>query len=307
MRYRKIISDVSDEKLKTNIEKAENTFQKSLDSLCKKILKNDKLSVLTLCGPTCSGKTILSDRLAEMIKQKGRNVVTVSVDDFFLDVEDCDRNDTDVKDLDYDSPDRIDFDSFAKFKEDFFKGKEVSIPVYNLGLGKKVGERLIEPTGNDFLIVEGIQTFYPKFRRIMLDVDYKSVFISVIKGFETKDKIRFDPREIRFIRRMVRDYYFRSSPPYFTYMLWKNVVKNEEANILPYACVADYSFDSGIGYEIPLLADELTEVLSRLPEDCEYREEADMLLEKIAGIRRIPVELMPESSVCSEFIRKKEQ
>ncbi|MBO4355696.1 MAG: hypothetical protein J5850_02445, partial [Clostridia bacterium] len=273
-----------------------------LDALCTEILSDETLNVLTLCGPSCSGKTILCDRLSYYISERGRNVVVVSLDNFFHNTKECDRSRTDLKDLDYDSPEHIDFETFRQFKEGFFAGKKVEIPVYDLGLGKRIGKKEIIPSGNDFVIFEGIQAFYPQFVSIMSDMKYKKAFVSVISGFE-KDGVRFDPIEIRFIRRLVRDYYFRSSPPFFTYLLWKNVVRNENKNILPFAPCADYYFDSGIQYELPVLVDSLRSILSEMPESSEYGESAKELMEKVGVIKGIPLDFIPQTSICREFVR----
>ena len=60
----------------------------------------------------------------------------------------------------------------------------------------------------------------------------------------------FTSEEIRLMRRVVRDYFYRNTQVEGTMKLWNNVRNNELNSIIPYENKADYKIDSLLPYEV---------------------------------------------------------
>lgn len=153
----------------------------------------------------------------------------------------------------------------------------------------------------DYFLLEGIQAVYPEVLACLGDAEHFSIFSSVRRSLSLDD-VTFSAREIRLIRRLVRDARTRNATAEFTFYLWDGVVKNEEKNILPHENGADCSIDSLLPYELRVLRDPLLRVLQTLPASSPYYEEGQRLCEKMRGVTPYPSALVPASSICREFI-----
>ena len=100
----------------------------------------------------------------------------------------------------------------------------------------------------------------------------------------------------------MRDYRFRSAPPAFTFYLWKSVSENEEKNIFPYADKADVRINTELSYELSAIRNDITAILSLVPNDSEYRHVAEALARKFKNIESVPTEYIPEDSFFRDFI-----
>jgi uridine kinase len=104
------------------------------------------------------------------------------------------------------------------------------------------------------------------------------------------------------MRRLVRDYHFRSSSPEFTMELWEGVRSNEDVNIFPYIDNVDMKIDSTLAFELSMLKPYLENILPTVPETSEYSGRAKAILEKIKGIQALPRDYISKNSLYNEFI-----
>lgn len=300
---------IQDRVFKNEKEKADfvsvcdREFDEKLDAVAKSIAATEGLKALTLSGPTCSGKTTTAKKLIECFEELNKDVHIISIDDFYLDREVLNARaeaDPDIE-IDYDSFDTIDFDAFCECVEEIFAYKKVHIPKYDFVSGKRVGYTEINPEDDDLFVFEGIQAIYPQVTDVLSKHSFKSLYISVASEIECAGKI-FTPNEIRFYRRLVRDFNFRSASPEFTFYLWESVRANEEKNILPYAHTADIVIDSAMPYDLNMIKPYLINVLGALPDISKYAEEARKIRDKFENIEEISGEYISETSLYKEFI-----
>jgi uridine kinase len=104
------------------------------------------------------------------------------------------------------------------------------------------------------------------------------------------------------LRRLVRDYKFRSTSPEFTFQIWNNVRKNEDESIFPYAELCEIKIDSVFACEISLLKPYLVKILSELQGNKAYGKAAEDILKKISDIEIIKEEYISKDSLYREFI-----
>jgi len=112
----------------------------------------------------------------------------------------------------------------------------------------------------------------------------------------------FEPNEIRFLRRIVRDYNFRGASPEFSMFLWESVRHNEEVSIFPYVNNCDMHINSTLPFEINILKPYLDDILAKVPPESEFIEETRRIIEKIKDIEPIPKEYLAKDSLYNEFI-----
>ena len=67
------------------ITECENDFLRMMESLTSSILENGDMRVVTLSGPTCSGKTVTAERISRAVEKAGRRMIRISIDDYYRD------------------------------------------------------------------------------------------------------------------------------------------------------------------------------------------------------------------------------
>lgn len=283
------------------VTQCEREFEDKLYSVCEKVASHHDLKLITLAGPTCAGKTTTANKLISDLSVRGKTAHVVSIDDFFRNRDNMKIPGSDK--IDYDSVKAIDLEYLEKCIKDLYSGNIVKLPDYDFVTGTRCGYNEFKPHGDDILIFEGIQAVYPEVTALLdnQNIDYASIFINVTEDFELNGTL-FDKREIRLIRRLVRDYKFRSASPEFTFKIWKSVMENEDKNILPYENKTDIQINSLLPYEIFLIKSYLIPILDEVHPESEYRKTADEMIKKIEAFDDISYAYVPENSVYKEFL-----
>jgi len=288
------------------VRESEENFTAALDNALDTVIhghidrETSGCKIITLSGPTCSGKTTTANKLIRMITESGYHAVVMSIDDFFIDR--ARTNDINGEMPDYDSVKAIDLAEFGLCVKGLMEGKPTLIPHYDFVTGKRDSYAEYYPTRKDIFIFEGIQAVYPEVVRF-LGSDFKSIFIHVDDDV-TADGVLMRSDEIRLCRRLVRDYRFRNALPEFTLYLWENVRANERENIYPNAGNCHVYINSFLEYELFILAKNVLPLLETVSKDSPYRDEADEVAEKLRHFLNphFDESMIPENSVFREFI-----
>ncbi len=256
--------------------------------------------IITLSGPTCSGKTTTASLLVEEIESSGHNAVVISIDDFYRD--NLRVGISKGRDVDFDSVKTIDLEYFKIFAEDLLAEKTVKIPIFDFKTGVRAGYREYTPKPEDIIIFEGIQAVYPEITSI-LGEKYTSIFICVTDEV-IFNGIYFSPHEIRLLRRLVRDGKFRNTHTEDTLRYWHSVRANEEANIFPNAGNSHFYIDSFLPYELCIIAGFALPQLLEVPEDSPEAETAKSLALRLSKINCSCYDSadIPQDSMYREFI-----
>lgn len=294
------------DKIKLIVRECEDLFDKQLVALSDKVYCEKDLKVITLSGPTCSGKTTASKKLVEYFSDKSKRVNIISIDDFYFDKEKLHEisRKKGMDTVDYDSVDTIDLSLLKSVVDEIFDKKQTKVhtPVFDFTKGKRVGFRELDCTENDIFLFEGIQVLYPEVHSLF-DAHFScDIFICVDSSISVNG-VLFSPNEIRLMRRLVRDHNFRATDAATTFRLWENVRQNEDNNILPYASVCRYRLDSTFSCEISLLKDCLFEILQDFEKDNTYYNLARNIVSKIEGIPAINSKYLAEDSLYCEFLQ----
>ena len=282
------------------IAESEAKFNARLDEVCAEVIR-DGVKIIALSGPTCSGKTTTAAKLTDELTQNGADVHLVSIDNFFRERDILDREAImQEKSIDYDSVNAIDLALLAERTASIIKGDPTELPIYDFKLGKATSSETVDPDENSVFIFEGIQAIYPEVTSLFGN-DYKSVYISVEDDIEIGDYY-FPKRELRLLRRLVRDFKFRGASPEFTFYLWRSVAANEDKSILPHADSADIKINSFMPYELFLMKSVLPEILALVPDTNPYFAKAYDITRKLERLDPISPKLVPNDSLLREFI-----
>lgn len=295
----------SAEEAKEVVRKNEADFESRLTSITKSVSEDISTRLITLSGPTCSGKTTTAKKLVDTFEACHKRVNIMSIDDFYFDqkrlIEISKAKGIDH--VDYDSADTIDLKALDAFIDEILDDKksEVHCPVYDFVEKRRTHYKVLECTDNDFFVFEGIQALYPEVIELFDGRPFSSIFICAKSALDVDGTV-FEPNEIRLLRRLVRDNHRRATSPELTLGMWKNVRHNEDVNIFPYADRCKYQIDSVFPHEISLLKPYLEKFLPSIANTSEYYDEAQKILAKISHIDAIPKDYIAENSLYHEFI-----
>ena len=285
------------------VRKCDEEFKKRLYSVADKIALDKNVKIVSLAGPTCSGKTTAANMLLKRLSENNIKGHIISIDDFFFDQDELIRNSLKkgLKRPDYESIDAIDFVALKIFVEEIFSSSEVHCPVFDFQRGERVNYKSLKINNNDVFIFEGIQSIYPEVTRVLEAHGMSSVYIAPLMSLEFNGKM-FCPNDIRLMRRIVRDYNFRGSSPEMIFDMWEGVRTNEEKNIFPYVESCVYHIDSTMQYELGILAPFLKTILSIISKDSPFYERAKNILLDISDVKAISPSFISEDSLYKEFV-----
>lgn len=267
----------------------------------ERIVKNKAdIKVILLSGPSSSGKTTTSKKLALYLKTLGLNPKPLSLDDYFLNRDDTPLDENGKPD--YESLRAIDVKLFNNQITKLLKGNKVTIPTYDFISGKKIYNRQLELAENDILIIEGLHALNEE---LLKDIPKKrkyKIYISPLAYLNIDNDNRINMTDIRLLRRIVRDNRVRGYSPTHTISTWSDVRKGEEKYVFPFQDLCDEIFNSSLAYELAVLKTYAEPLLfSVKQEDPEY-EVALRLLELLKYVLPIPSDAVPDTSILREFI-----
>lgn len=288
----------SEEDAKKLVDECDADFDRAIDSLAERVSDARGVRIIKLAGPTCAGKTTASRKIMKSLEKKNIQSALVSVDSFFYDREylHAMSQKKGGGELDYDSPDTINYASLEKFVKELLEKGCAECPVFDFESGSAQERETVSLSRGGVLIIEGIQVFYPQISEILKGMRCISVYISALSDLSFGDVI-FEKEEIRLMRRLVRDNHFRATPPEKTLELWRGVRRNEDKNIFPFIDSADVLLDSSMKYEISVLKIYLEDILRGISDA-----RALSVLEKIAPVYNISSEYIGADSLYREFV-----
>lgn len=302
-KYINVVPPTTQEGWRAFVEACDDDLEARMDAVAKAVAETPGLKFIGLTGPTCAGKTTTARKLTSCLKEHGRRVHVISIDDFYFDKSYLEkRADLDPNiEIDYDSEETIDIDLLREKVDQLLQYCETQMPHFDFNTGMRCNGTVIKPEPEDLFLFEGIQILYPKVHRILNRGVYKSIYIcpqsELVQGGEI-----FESNEIRLMRRLVRDSIHRSAKADFTLYLWQSVRANEDKNIFPYVHVCDYNIDSTMPYEIGMLKPYLEELLSGFTEADQFGKEAKEVLRQLENIPSVPAEYIRPNSLYKEFI-----
>ena len=275
--------------------------EKQLARIAEDISSRPFVRVVLLAGPSSSGKTSTSKRLAVQLMTNMKLPVALSMDNWFVNREDTPLDEFGEKD--FESIHAVDLPLFNKDIQDLIAGKKIDLPTYNFQTGKREyrGETL-QLNPDAILIIEGIHALNPILTE-RLPEDYKyRIFASPISQIALNDTEFISTTENRLLRRITRDSQTRNKTAQQTIESWPSVRRGEEKWILPFRGNADAIFDTAMIYELAAIKVKAEALLMEVPESSSVYDEAQRLLGYLKHFMAITDDEIPRTSLLREFI-----
>ncbi len=281
------------------INVSEALQDKKLNYIADEITRRHSRMVL-IAGPSSSGKTTTSKRLAILLMACGLRPYTISIDDYFVN-----RVDTPLDEkgeYDFECIQAVDTAFFNLQMNDLLAGKEVELPRYDFQTGKRVFEgKKLQIGADDIIILEGNHALNPILTQQIPDEEKFRIFVSALTTIQLDDHNCIATQDIRLMRRIVRDYRYRGFSALQTIRRCPSVTAGEEKWIIPFQIHADVIFNSALLYEISVIKDQVISILEQVSErEIEYAE-ASRLRKFLHYFRSIPGDQVPPTSLLREF------
>jgi uridine kinase len=262
------------------------------------IIEKKKKFVL-IAGPSSSGKTSFSNRLAVQLQTQGISCHTIAQDDYFHNRNDVPCDENGERNLE-----SIDIVDLAQFDSDMLRlmnGERIEIPKFNFVTGEREyrGKHFVKMKENEIVIIEGIHCLNPRF---LPSVDPYRIYISALTPLNIDEHNRISSSDLRMLRRMARDIKHRGTNPQETIKSWHKVRAGEEENIFPYQENADVIFNSSLVYEVPMMKIIVEPMLFTVPKDSDEWIEAKRMLKFLDFFLAYPSDLVPKNSILQEFL-----
>ena len=266
--------------------------------------RRGSVKVVFIAGPSSSGKTSTSKRLALQCRILGLNPKVIELDNYFVDREQTPRDEN--GEYDFECLGAMDLKLLGQQLNDLLAGKEVEIPRFDFKEGRKYFEgNMMQLREKDILIMEGIHALNPA---MIPDVDNSKVFrvyASALTSLSIDENNNISTSDNRMLRRMIRDNRTRGIVPEDTLMRWQSVRRGENRNIFPFQENADAVFNSAHIFELPVLKYYAEPLLRRIaPSSPAYAEASRMLrfLSYIVALTPDEIAAIPPTSILREFI-----
>ena len=266
--------------------------------------RRGSVKIVFIAGPSSSGKTSTSKRLALQCRILGLNPRVIELDNYFVERELTPRDETGA--YDFESLGAMDLELLGRQLNDLLAGKEVEIPRFDFKEGKKYFEgNMMQLQEKDILIMEGIHALNPA---MIPGVDPSKVFrvyASALTSLAIDENNNISTSDNRLLRRMIRDNRTRGIIPEETIMRWQSVRRGENRNIFPFQENADALFNSAHIFELPVLKYYAEPLLRRIAPSSPAFTEASRLLKFLGYIVALsPAEIaaIPPTSILREFI-----
>lgn len=257
--------------------------------------------IVLIAGPSSSGKTTSTKRLAVQLSTNLMVPKMISLDDYFINRENTPRDET--GDYDYESLYALDLELLNNDLKKLLRGEQINLPTYSFELGCRVEkERPLKLEENEVLLIEGIHGLNPELTRYIPENEKFKLYVSALTTLSIDDHNWIPTTDNRLLRRIVRDFKYRHTSALDTIRRWPSVRRGEEKWIFPYQENADAMFNSSLIFELGVMREYALPVLKQVPHDVPEYAEAYRLIRFLNYFENIPAEQVPSTSLLREFL-----
>ena len=274
----------------------DNRIGKAADLVISR-LKNSR--VVLLAGPSSSGKTTTASRVRKALADRGVYAHMISLDDYYRSKAEPDFPRTPNGEYDLEAPEGLDTALLGRHLEALDEGGEIVVPYFDFKLQAQVPEkfRTLKLHDHEVVIFEGIHGLNPMLTG--RNPEATRLFVSTASSIYDNDVEVFDRVWMRVLRRIVRDFNFRSSTAEETLGMWRNVRMGEKKYITPFKTSAHYAIDSSLGYEVAAFR-PIAEPMLIEAEEHPQPKLVDLILEGLESFDPLDPNELPETSLLKE-------
>jgi uridine kinase len=260
----------------------------------------NQVRIILIAGPSSSGKTTFSKRLAIQLLARGISPFPVEMDNYFVDRDKTPR----------DEQGKFDFEAFGALDHQqlehdlghLINGEEVRLPQFNFMKGVREPGEVVHLQAGQIIILEGIHGLNPQLITKIPAEQIFRIYVSALTQLNLDRHNRISTTDTRLIRRIVRDARERGYTAKDTLQRWESVRRGEKTNIFPYQENADVMFNSALVYELATLKLSVEPLLRQVQYDLPEHIESKRLLALLDWFLPIPDDMIPDNSILREFI-----
>lgn len=284
------------------IELSEKNYSSQLEQAAEKIYLDRKTRpIVLISGPSGSGKTTSALKIAQLLKERGVNVHTLSMDNYFLpsDMGELPRDENGNVDLE--SPQRLDIALFSDHLAKIFMCEPVDVPIFDFTTQLRTGSVPLRRKSDEIIIIEGIHALNPE---VTGDTDSftSCLYISVRTRIVSSDRDVLHPRLIRLMRRLSRDRLFRGRRLQDVFEMFDSVSAGEELYIMPHKHRAVLNIDTFMPFEAAIYSEILHSELLNIEQDMADNKNYRQIVKFLSEIHPVGADVLPEASLIREFV-----
>ena len=278
---------------------AEALQERKLHNITDEIVERGAKIVL-IAGPSSSGKTTTSKRIAIQLMACGLHPHTLSTDNYFVN-----RVDTPLDEkgeYDFECIEAVDTVFFNKQMNALLNGEEIELPRYDFPSGERKfeGNRL-QIGADDVIILEGNHALNPIMSQLIPEDKKFRIYVSALTTIALDDHNFVPTDDIRLLRRLLRDCRYRGYSALETIRRYPSVSRGEEKWIFPFQETADATFNSALLYELNVIREQVMPILEQVSEREPEYSEASRLRKFLRYFLPVPARQVPPTSLLREF------
>ncbi len=283
---------------------AEALHTKSFSLIAEEITRRYRRGgarIVLIAGPSSSGKTTSSKRLAIQLMCNLIIPQIISLDDYFVNRVDTPRDAS--GDYDYESLYALDLKRFNHDLNALIAGEEVEMPTYNFETGcREFRGNKLKLGENSILLIEGIHGLNPELTASIPEEQKFRIYASALTTLSIDDHNWVPTTDNRLLRRIIRDHKYRGVSALETIARWQSVRSGEEKWIFPYQENADATINSSLLFELGVMKEYAEPLLKQVPHNVPEYAEAWRLRALLSYFLPISEKDIPSTSLLREFL-----
>jgi uridine kinase len=235
------------------IRQADAEYEKQLEWAAEEILdQRDRVRVVIVAGPSSSGKTTTTHKIASRLQAQGLELVAMNLDNYFRDLVLHPRDE--FGDYDYETPEALDLALINRHLRQLLDGEAIRMPVYDFHTGKQALDQIpLALNPNQVILIDTLHGLSDDLTRTVPAEAKFKVYIETFSQLRMANQEFVRWTDVRLLRRMVRDASFRNHDPALTLGHWHYVRRAELKHIIPYLHTVDLTINGSVPYELAVL------------------------------------------------------
>ena len=293
---------VKDGKAVSIINLAESLHERNYARIADRIYAERGVKrIVMIAGPSSSGKTSSSLRIALQCKVLGLKPKVIELDNYFVDREHTPKDED--GNYDFEAVEAIDVKLFNEQLLALMRGEEVEIPKYNFKKGEREYDgTMLKLDSKSVIVIEGTHGLTPALTPMIPEANKFRIYVAPLAGINFDQLTRIHTTDNRLIRRIVRDYYNRGHNAEATIAMWPSVRRGEDKFIYTNQEEADVMFNSCTLYELAVLKVKAEPLLLEVKRVSPHYAEAKRLLRFLGYFQPLGADTIPPTSLLREFV-----
>ncbi|MEA3351718.1 MAG: nucleoside kinase [Chloroflexota bacterium] len=260
----------------------------------------NQVRVVLIAGPSSSGKTTFSKRLAIQLLARGITPFPFEMDNYFVDRDKTPRDKN--GEYNFETIKAVNVQNLDQDLRQLIAGDRVQLRHYDFKSGKSAPGNTVRLQPGQVILLEGIHGLNPQLTPNLPTEQTFRIYTSSLTQLNLDRHNRVSTTDTRLIRRIVRDARERGYTAQETIARWESVRRGEKRYIFPYQDNADTMFNSALVFELAALKPLAEPLLRQVPFGTPEHVESKRLLALLEWFLPLDADIISDNSLLREFI-----